>query len=160
MIALLSDTHGNIAATERALRLLAPFAPERYLHLGDVGGAAIVLAFEGLRVDFLWGNNDYDRSELVAAARRIGACFHETMQIDLPAGRCFASHGHTPAAARAATSGEYDVVLFGHSHVAMNVVRDGIRLVNPGALHRATSYTCALLDPQTLDVRFLTVSKR
>lgn len=160
MIALLSDTHGNLGATERALRLLEPFSPERYLHLGDIGGAGIVLAFEGVRVDFLWGNNDYDRSEITTAARRIGARVHETMEIDLPGGRCFASHGHTPAAARAMASSTYDVVLFGHSHTATNEVRDGVRLVNPGALYRAATYTCALLNPHTLDVRFVTVSKQ
>ena len=55
--------------------------------------------------------------------------------------RFMATHGHIYNVKyglfdidRAAREKKVDVVLYGHTHVAMDVVRDGIRFFNPGSL--------------------------
>jgi len=48
-------------------------------------------------------------------------------------------------------------VLSGHSHLACDQMVQGVRRINPGALHRADAYTVAVLDLQSDALRFLEV---
>lgn len=160
MIALLSDTHGNVAATLRALDLLAPHGPAEYIHLGDVGSGDVIHAFAGLSVRFIVGNNDSDVGHLADAASRVGASVHETIELCTYRHRVLATHGHTRRFKQAVAAGSYDAVLFGHTHVATDDRIGTTRIINPGALYRAATYSVALLDPESLGVTFIEVPKR
>jgi predicted phosphodiesterase len=52
---------------------------------------------------------------------------------------------------------KYDYLLLGHTHVPLDRHYGSMRVINPGALHRATKKTCALLDTETDIVSFLTI---
>jgi putative phosphoesterase len=159
MIALISDTHGNTGATRRALVRLREATPERFVHLGDVGGREIVELFHGLELTVLLGNNDLDRVALHEAVSKVGGELRETIELSGRAGRILVTHGHTAAIPNAIKEGGYAAVVFGHSHVAVNEVRNGVRFINPGALYRAREYSCALFDPDTLEVVFVPIPK-
>ena len=159
MVALISDTHGNVQATARALELLDKASPDRFIHLGDIGNAAVVTLFGDRQSDFLWGNNDTNRDELLAAVKRVGAEMHSTLELQGSGGTTLLAHGHTTAIRDGLRSRRYSAVIFGHSHERMNELRDGVRFINPGALYRARDYSCALFDPDTLEVTFVMVPK-
>lgn len=160
MIALLSDTHGNVDATRRALDLLAPHAPTEYIHLGDVGSPEVVRAFTGLHARLLIGNNDYDIAGLAAAAGEARVSLHKTIELMSHGHRVFATHGHTRRMKDAVANRSYDAILFGHTHVPADEIAGVTRLINPGALYRAPRYSVALVDPVSLEVTFIDVPKR
>jgi putative phosphoesterase len=159
MIALLSDTHGNVEATRCALALLAAHEPREYLHLGDIGSAAVVDAFAGLPVRFIWGNVDHDVETIAAAVAAIGATIHDALELDVAGHRAVATHGHSRAMKQAQRDPTCELILHGHTHVRRDEVVGGKRFINPGALHRAATYTCAVLDPETLALTFVEVPK-
>ena len=53
-----------------------------------------------------------------------------------------------------------DFLLHGHTHTVQDERVGRTRVINPGALHRASRYTCALLDPSGKSVRWLEIGKR
>ena len=59
------------------------------------------------------------------------------------------THGHEPAAMRAAIAGGADYLVHGHTHELRDDRAAGTRIVNPGALHRAPRFTVATLEPAT-----------
>jgi hypothetical protein len=48
-----------------------------------------------------------------------------------------------------------EFLLTGHSHSPSDVVVDGVRRINPGALYRADVFTVAVLDLTTGELRLL-----
>lgn len=48
----------------------------------------------------------------------------------------------------------FDYILCGHTHIAADYQRGATRIINPGALHRASVHTVATLDLKTDDLRF------
>jgi predicted phosphodiesterase len=79
-------------------------------------------------------------------------------------------HGHEPqfltieravlrndARLLADAAGGRRYVLHGHSHVPRDVRLGEVRVINPGALHRAARHTVATLDPARDEVRFSSV---
>jgi predicted phosphodiesterase len=70
------------------------------------------------------------------------------------------THGDSPREVRHLAAMKPDYLFYGHSHQIADE-RDGpTRWVNPGALHRATTWTVALLDLDTDTLRLLTISDR
>jgi hypothetical protein len=67
------------------------------------------------------------------------------------------THGHLYKEYRQLLDANPDYLLTGHSHVASDMRECATRFINPGALHRASSYTVALLNLADDSLRFLTV---
>ena len=70
------------------------------------------------------------------------------------------THGDDgPLLRRLVDAQDHDYVLLGHSHVAGEQRVGRVRLVNPGALHRARVKTVALLDLATDALRWIEVPR-
>jgi putative phosphoesterase len=163
-VAILSDTHDNVMNTRAAIALLRPHAPDAWIHCGDVCDPEMLAVFRGLPMWFVFGNNDWDKAGLRAAATDAGlTCLGEFGEVTL-GGKTFAVlHGDDLAARHhAALSGPYDYVLSGHTHKTYDARRAGSRArqINPGALHRASQKTVDLLDVATDGLTFLTLGPR
>jgi hypothetical protein len=157
-IGMLSDSHGRAAVTQRAVEMLVERGVDVLIHLGDVGGAQVLdalvgkLSDEGLAVPpvhIVFGNTDYDSASLSRYATAIG------IQVDDPVGRLELdgktvafSHGHLADAVADAMATEPDYFLHGHTHKVRDERIGSTRVINPGALHRATQYTVAVLDTE------------
>jgi predicted phosphodiesterase len=50
-----------------------------------------------------------------------------------------------------------DYLFSGHTHQALDVRRGSTRFINPGALHRASAWTVALLDGASGRLEMLTI---
>ena len=117
------------------------------LHAGDVASPRTLALFRGFRGAVAFGNNDVDEAALARAARAIGWETGESWAGVLDDGtRIALAHGHRPATLKRLLRPEVDYLVRGHNHRVMDERVDGVRVLNPGALFRASRYTVGVLD--------------
>ena len=159
IVGILSDTHNRVAATTAALAVLRKANPEFYIHCGDVGGQNILDLLAGLPLGFVWGNTDFDRPELTKYAAHLGIkCYGDFGDLELDGKRFAVTHGDNPLILKQiVVAKKFHYLLHGHTHVARDQVIDGLRYINPGAVHRSPRPSVAVLDTRTDVLRFLAV---
>lgn len=147
LVGIMSDSHGRADRVRQARQMLESAGAEVLFHCGDVGGLEVLDELIGCRAYFVWGNMDSPADAWRRYVESVGLRWPTVPLVVELAGRHIAvCHGHEPAFARAVESGQYDYVLYGHTHVGSHHRVGRTRLINPGALHRARSRTVALLD--------------
>ena len=163
-IGIVSDTHDNVEATERATEIFEAEGVEVVIHCGDFVAPLLVDYFDGFELHGVLGNNDGDVANLQAAFDRLGgeSELHgrfASLEFD---GLSFAVlHGEHKEEVEAIAAGEtYDVVCYGHHH-QRELSEDGrTTVLNPGA-HVLTpsddDRTVAILDTLSESVRFRSV---
>jgi uncharacterized protein len=158
-IGILSDTHGRTQAMADAIRLLKSAGAEFFIHCGDVGSEAVLDLLAGEKAAFVFGNTDFDRQELQRYARIINVqCLENSGQLQLGGKEIRVMHGDDSRALRRAIEEQScDAILFGHTHVKADRREGRVRLINPGALHRAAVKTVALWVTETDDLSFIEV---
>jgi putative phosphoesterase len=160
IVGLLSDTHDRLAAMVAGMNLLQQAGAEFFIHCGDVGSEQIFDQLAGTKSVFVWGNNDWDRTTLSRYAKALDIQNGNTfVEIELDGKLAAVTHGDDPKIVRRVIDEQrHDYLFVGHSHIKADKHFGNVRLINPGALHRANPKTVALLDTQTDIVRFITVS--
>ena len=148
-IGLLSDTHAVVDRTELALERLLEAGATTILHLGDLGSEQIMERLAGLPVRLVFGNVDEERAFSRYARRLDLVVDHPTMRLSIGGRRIIATHGHLESELVQAVEERPDFIIHGHSHVIRDETLDGIRFLNPGAVHRAAVWSVATLDPAT-----------
>ena len=133
-IAVFSDSHRNIANMREAVRAERP---DYIFHLGDHYTDAEQLSreFADIPVCKIRGNCDLSPVGELRVLTRLG-------------GRTiFAAHGHTynvkygyDAIINTAMSAGADILLFGHTHIPYEEERDGLIIINPGAIGYGMTY--------------------
>lgn len=157
-IGILSDTHDRLDRTKRAVKLLVDSGAEALIHCGDLTEPDIVYECSVLPSTFVFGNNEEDFDGIRAAITAIqGVCLEFGGEISLANRRIAVSHGHLGKTIRRLAAASPDYLCFGHSHVAGDTREGPTRWINPGALHRAESYSVAMLDLLEDDLKFLNV---
>ncbi|HXE55681.1 MAG TPA: metallophosphoesterase family protein, partial [Tepidisphaeraceae bacterium] len=103
--------------------------------------------------------NDWDRMELQRYAQQLGiTCFGNFGQIELGAKQFAVLHGDDEKTKRRIlTEQQVDYLLQGHTHLAEDRRVGRVRIINPGALHRARQKTVATLDTISDALTFLPV---
>ncbi len=130
-MAVLSDTHGP-----RFWKGCPPRVADRLqgvdliLHAGDVCTAAVLDELSTFApVHVVMGNND--RPDVAAWGAP------ETLELDLAGVRVAMIHDSGPAAGRVRRMRrrfpDADLVVFGHSHIPMDLTENGLRIFNPGS---------------------------
>lgn len=167
-IGLLSDSHGSIRSTRAGVQALLDAGADILIHLGDIETAEVIEELvaahpEGgdpIEVHVVFGNVDWDSDSLAQHAERLG------LKVDHPVGsirvegrRVVFMHGDNRDAMRQALAEGPDYLCHGHTHRQRDDREGRTRMVNPGALNRAASYSVAMLDLPTDQVRFLTVNR-
>ena len=146
-IGILSDTHDQVARTRAAVRLLVDAGAEVLIHCGDITIPDVVYELAPLPSYFVFGNCDFDLEELRQAIAAIGGtCLERGGLIELGDSRVAATHGDSARELERLEADLPDYLFSGHTHKALDVQRGPTRFINPGALHRAASWTVALLD--------------
>ena len=151
-IGIVSDSHGHVINTRAAVRMLESLEVEQVIHCGDVGGDEVVGLFSPWPTHFVYGNVD-DRRLLGRAIAAAGQTFHEAFgSIELAGRRIAFLHGDDTALLRqTSTSGEWEIVCHGHTHVARQTQVGRTLVLNPGALYRATPHTLAYVELPSLE---------
>lgn len=154
-LGVVSDTHGNLKTAAAAVQQLSQYEIDAVLHCGDIVGAGIIPLFAAWPTHFVFGNCDYDLAEMRRTIQDCGQFCHERFGELTFGGRSIALlHGDDSRLLRESQqSGRFDLVCSGHTHVYEERRAGGTLILNPGALHRASVYTCALVDLLTLQVQ-------
>jgi hypothetical protein len=132
---------------------------DRVLHCGDVGAKEVVELFASWPTDFVVGNCDHHPERLAAIITEAGqTCHGQFGELQLDNRRIALLHGDDGAKLRAVTEqSQYDLVCYGHTHVAA-IDRHGRTLaVNPGALYRANPHSLAIVDLTELEASIITL---
>ncbi len=160
-LGVLSDSHGHAETTARAVKTLVTHGAEMLLHLGDIGSDEVIDELVGHRARVVFGNCDDDIEAMTRYAGLVGVIVDHPMgRLEIDGCRIAFTHGHVESLMRAALDDGVDYLLHGHTHTVQDQRVGRTRVINPGALHRATRYTCALLDPSGNRVRWLEIGKR
>ncbi|MBA4031965.1 MAG: metallophosphoesterase [Planctomyces sp.] len=161
LLGILSDTHNEFARTRVAVDLLREAGAEGLVHCGDLASPLVVETCACLPLWFVFGNHDADSAaELKVAAAEFGAtCLGWGDVILLGGRRLGVAHGHLTFDIKRVARDSPEVLFCGHSHLAGEFTIDGLRRINPGALHRAVKLTVAVFDTINGKVQWLEVPR-
>ncbi len=158
-VGLLSDSHGRAERTERAVDALLAAGADVLIHAGDIETEQVLDCLAGHNAHIVWGNCDWDRAGLERYAKDIGIAVHaDAGELEADGVRIAFTHGHLPAALRTAMASGARYLVHGHTHERRDEFVDGVRIINPGALHRARPFTVALLTPKSGELRTIEVT--
>jgi hypothetical protein len=165
LLGIISDTHDNVAAVERAVDVFDREGIDTVVHCGDVIAPPVLPFFEGLELHGVLGNNDGELDGLEAGFRSLGngSELHGRLaELAFDGARVAVLHGESKARVEElAESGDYDLVCYGHHHERDHHEVDGCVVVNPGAHFPtvpAEHHTVATYDTATGEVAFHDVS--
>ena len=157
-LGVVSDTHGHLANSRLAIARLAAAEVQEVLHCGDIGSIEVVALFSAWPTHFVFGNVDRDRAALRRAISDAGHVSYEPWGEREIAGRRIAFlHGDDAQAfAGLTSSGEWDLICYGHTHLPDWRVEHGTRILNPGAIYRARPHSLAIVTLPQLTVEYVT----
>jgi putative phosphoesterase len=158
LLGVVSDTHGQVDYTLDAVRMLESLEVDVVLHCGDVGSAAVVRLFKPWPTHFVLGNVD-NAATIRRAVREAGQTFHNRYgELTLEDKKIALLHSDDAAKfEETIASQEFDLVCYGHTHVAKKQLRGRTLVLNPGALYRATPHTLAIVQLPELTVESIRV---
>jgi putative phosphoesterase len=163
---LLSDSHGRASTTRRAVAALLKQGIDRLIHLGDVGTVDVIDALavehpdtdDQIEAHVIFGNTDWDIAGLTDYARDLDISVdHPTGRLKLDQAELVYCHGDNQQAMDQAIADQATYLCHGHTHRVQDERVEQTRIINPGALFRAKTYTVAVLDTAEDSVQFLTV---
>ncbi len=153
-IGILSETHGHSSRTVAALQILQDNLVRAVIHCGDIGSEGVVtelVAFvekSDIPVYAVLGNVDYPDEEYRSwSTKGRFEVLGRVGEVVLDARRILVIHGDdTRMLDLAIQSGEYQYVFTGHTHECSDETIGSTRVINPGAVYRASKPTVAVLD--------------
>lgn len=153
IIGLISDTHDNVPMIKRAVKRLKEERVKLVLHAGDYISLFTAKPYTELGVPMIgvFGNNCAETEELKKVYSGVGADLRGYFaEIDEGGLKIALTHGHIKSEMDRAMSGEYDVVVRGHSHRSSISEENGILVINPGEVcgYVSGSNTVAFLDTE------------
>src|SRR4051794_25317748 len=114
-----------------------------FLHCGDIGGPSCVDLLAGLKSAFVFGNTDWDRLPLSRYAASIDVpCFGAFGTLALDGKKIALLHGDDfRLKQKLIDEQQHDYLFQGHTHIRDDRRVGRMRLINPGALFRASEKT-------------------
>ncbi len=163
-IGIISDTHDNIESAKRAATIFREEEVDYVFHLGDFVAPFTLRIFEGLKLYGVFGNNDGERLLLSSVARELNFVISEApFEMDVERKKFLLLHGwgsvdRTRSIVDSfAKSGNYDFVLYGHTHRRDLRKIGNTRIINPGEAcgYLTGTKSIALLNLDDSSVRFV-----
>jgi putative phosphoesterase len=155
-IGLLSDSHDDLDALAKAVALFNAEGVVQVLHAGDIVSPFTFEVFRELRAPLggVYGNNDGDR--LLLRERSNGALHVQPHFVTLGGLRGVVVH-EPPLVGALARSEDFDLVVYGHTHLPDVRVEGGCLIVNPGKAARLNKgrATVAVLETETREALIL-----
>ncbi|MBC7328334.1 metallophosphoesterase [bacterium] len=156
-IGIMSDSHDHLDNIKKAVELFKREGVEYVVHCGDFVAPFTLPILSQLGVPFLgvFGNNDGERLLLRERAREFGEIKVQPAFLELAGKKLVVMHEPT-LQTPLARSGEFDVVLVGHTHKA-EIIEDKCLIINPGETcgWLTGKATVAILDLETLIARLI-----
>ena len=161
-IGVMSDSHDRMTMIRSAVAIFKERGVEYIIHAGDLISPITFDYMKDIDVPFVgvFGNNDGEKSYLRKRYQKIGVLYERSF-IGKIGGLNFIVVHENELVDSLAKSGDYDVVVYGHTH-KIDVHKVGRTLVvNPGEVCGWCSgkHTVAILDSETLEVEIVDISK-
>jgi putative phosphoesterase len=159
-IGIISDTHGQLSLVQQAVWKCQQFDVVRILHCGDIGSPSVVPLFHGIPTDFVFGNCDISRDGLREVICAEGQRCHELFgYVEIDGKKIAFMHSDDQIRfGRECSSGEWDMLCYGHTHeAALWMGCEKTIVMNPGALYRVSTPSIAIVELPTLNVKHINV---
>jgi uncharacterized protein len=152
---VVSDTHGHLGNTQKAVEALTTADVECVLHCGDIGSSEVVPLFGRWPTHFVFGNCDHDEEALRDVIELCGQTSHGPFgSLELGGRRIALIHGHDSRRFReTVASQEFHLVCYGHTHLPEHHYEGDTLVLNPGALFRANPRTIAVVELPSLAIQ-------
>ena len=162
-LGIISDTHDNVGAIERAVEIFEEEDVDVLIHCGDFIAPLVLPFFDGFEVHGVLGNNDGEIDGLELFFDDLGTASElhgRYADLEFDGTRIGVLHGDQgkDVVEEWAESGEYDYVLYGHFHEAEQHAVGDATVINPGAhfpMVEGEDRSVVLLDTETDEVRFV-----
>lgn len=159
ILGILSDSHDNIWKLADAIPHLQ--STDVVIHCGDLCAPFMVkrlaAGIGSIPLHIVWGNNDGDPQAIARVASSFSNVhLHgQVAKIELEGFRVGVNH-YPEIAHEFASSGNFDLVCYGHDHTAYEEQRQGCFLLNPGELMGMNGRsTIALFDTSARSVTWV-----
>ena len=136
-IAVVSDTHNNIATFEKVIHEIKSRGIRHLIHCGDITFSQTLKPCQDLCINLAYGNGDIDQKAILDQLQSLNPDSNAGLTQDffLDGQRFFVAHGDTHSLIQTAlSSGVYDWVLQGHTHRFKDELYGHTKWLNPGAL--------------------------
>ncbi len=155
-LGVMSDSHDNIPNVKRAVALFNEIGVDLVVHAGDFIAPFAIdpLANLNCRVVGVFGNNDGERVVLVKKFEAIDGEVHPNLASASLGDRSIAVMHYPELAIPIAKSGDYDIVVYGHTH-KIDIQKEESLLLNPGETGGWTTgkATIAVVDSEILEAK-------
>lgn len=168
ILGIMSDSHDNLTAIDRALNMFRKYDINILIHLGDIISPfafSKILSFP-TKIIVVLGNNDGDIIQLKEMAIKGGAILKQFMHtINIANKKILLVHGYgskeyTKNYIEAlAIAGFYDIILYGHTHEAMAIYKGNTLVINPGEVcgYLTNKQSIAVLDIDTMKYEIIDI---
>jgi len=156
-IGILSDTHGDTWAARDAVRTFEDHRVHVVLHCGDVG-PGVMHELRGFTAHFVRGNTD-SAEGLQQTLYGETQTFHGHLgELEFAGRKVALLHGDDARLLRdLIASQKWDLICYGHTHKASTAVCGRTLVVNPGALHRTSAPSVAIVKVPEMAVEIVPV---
>jgi len=136
-VGIISDTHDQHAILTKAIEVFTEHQVDRILHAGDItspSSAHALASIDHVRFIGVFGNCDFDKSSLEGVIRgQQGEIHRGTCKGNISDKKLLMAHDPR-ALGDMPITGDYDLIVYGHTHV-QDIHRQGKTLIiNPGQL--------------------------
>lgn len=145
-LGVLSDTHGNVENTRRAMDIFRLHGVSEIIHCGDVGSGEVVKLLSEIPCHFVFGNTDMPGTIRKAVLEAGQTCWDYLGMIEREGIQIAFLHGDDwRTLEELVQSGRFQLICTGHTHEFHWMIHGETNLLNPGALHRTASPSVAIL---------------
>lgn len=137
LIGIISDTHDHVEHIKKAVKRFKSLKTDIVIHAGDFCSPFTIPLFKGLNLHGVFGNNDGDHFRILNKAAESNVNIHgEFGSFEINERKIAVYHGTISEITEALVmSGNYDLVISGHTHEPHVIVRKKSIWVNPGTAH-------------------------
>jgi uncharacterized protein len=156
-IGVMSDTHGDIWAARDAVRVFEDHRVHLVLHCGDVG-PGVMHELRGMASHFVRGNTDSEeglKREVLGETQS----FHGHLgELEFAGRKIALLHGDDGRLLEdLIASQKWDLVCYGHTHKATWYFNGRTLVLNPGALHRTSAPSVAVVKVPEMRVEVVRI---
>jgi len=157
LIGVISDTHDNIDRINQAIEIFNEKNVKLVVHAGDITSPFSLIPFnEKLQAEYIgiFGNNDGDK--VLLHKRSEGRIHPQPYTFEVENKKIVLIHEHHLVEALA-SSGHYDIIIYGHTHKARVEKKDNVLILNPGEAGHWLygKATVALLNLESMDAEII-----
>ncbi len=158
MVGVIADSHDNVNQLRKAVSLFKRAGCKLVLHAGDFIAPFAARELRGLDcpVKAVFGNCDGEKTGLEKALEGFGEIAEAPLIFEHSGRRLLLVHYHF-SVGQYVVSGNYNVIVFGHTHKPESRQENGVLVLNPGEAGGWLSgkATVALLDLEKLEAEIV-----